>query len=173
MFYDTIVPENVVLDRVTKDSMFAIKLNVSNLCGEVQAIDSVLVRPYPLAGFGISEDEGCTPLEVSFANVTLGDPDFLEWDNGKGQTFSSFDLPPQIYTTTDTTVTEYTVTLRASNECGADTLSKTITVYPPDVEAFIEMDTLRGCDPLELQLKSFSTPRVQMSAGSLLILRER
>jgi PKD repeat protein len=158
MFYDTIVPENVVLDRVTKDSMFAIKLNVSNLCGEVQAIDSVLVRPYPLAGFGISEDEGCTPLEVSFANVTLGDPDFLEWDNGKGQTFSSFDLPPQIYTTTDTTVTEYTVTLRASNECGADTLSKTITVYPPDVEAFIEMDTLRGCDPLELQLKSFSTP---------------
>ncbi len=158
MFYDTIVPENVVLDRVTQDSMFAIKLNVSNLCGEVQAVDSVLVRPYPLAGFGISEDEGCSPLEVSFANVTLGDPDFLEWDNGKGQTFSSFNLPPQIYTTTDTTVSEYTVTLRASNECGADTLSKTITVYPPDVEAFIEMDTLRGCDPLELQVKSFSTP---------------
>lgn len=157
-------PGEIFFDNITKDSIFQITLAVENLCGEVRDSAEALVRPYPIVRFGISEDEGCSPLEIEFSNATLGNPDAYEWDLGLGGPAFTDSLPPnQIYTTSDTSISVYTVRLISTNECGADTLAKDITVYPPNVNAFIEMDTLGGCSPLTLQLESYSTPGARVS----------
>lgn len=158
-----LTPADIFLDSITTDSTFAIELVVSNLCGEVRQVDSVLVHPYPLVRFETNVDEGCSPLDISFANTTLGNADTYFWDVGNGQTYTDSLPPVQEYTTTDTTVTIYDILLVASNECGTDSLLEQVTVYPPDVEAFISLDTLDGCQPFTVQLESFSTPGSNIS----------
>jgi PKD repeat protein len=153
-----------ILDSITTDSVFAITLEVRNFCDTIQLTDSILVHPYPIVDFGLEFDEGCSPLTVDFINTTVGDPDTCFWDMGNGvllidEGMIDPTLPPdQTYTTNDTASTTYFITLIATNECGTDTLTKDITVDPPEVEAFIEQDTLNGCQPFEVSLESVSTP---------------
>lgn len=155
--------QDVIIDRITEDTQLAVILEVSNFCGTVDQIDSILVRPYPIVNFGISEDEGCAPLELDLINTTQGNPDSYFWDLGNGQTSTALEPNHPVYTTTDTLISTYDIQLIARNECGIDTLGKTVTVFPPDVEAFIELDTLRGCSPLSFELKSISTPGANLS----------
>ncbi|MBX2927126.1 MAG: PKD domain-containing protein [Saprospiraceae bacterium] len=151
-------PIGVLLDSITQDSIFIIRLEARNLCGVRTAEAEVLVRPYPIVRFGVFPDEGCSPLEIELSNATVGNPQTYFWDLGNGTT-STDSLPSfPVYTTPDTTVSIYTITLISTNACGADTLSKEVVVYPPDVQAFIEVDTLSGCAPLVIQAESFSTP---------------
>lgn len=158
---DTVLGETppvYVFDSLTDDTVFPVILEVTNLCGTVIDSASVLVHPYPLANFGIAIDEGCSPFIPPLTNITLGNPDIFTWliDGVFYSNDSIPDLPA--FTTPDDSVSVYTLTLIASNECGIDTLSKEITVYPPDVQAFIEMDTTEGCQPLSIQPVSYSTP---------------
>ena len=149
---------DAVIDSITNDSLFTILLSVENSCGIVWDSAKALVHPYPIVDFGISQDEDCSPAEIEFFNAVLGNPDNFAWDMGNGTTFSTFEPPNQIYTTSDTAISRYTIQLQAGNECGMGILEKTVTVFPPDVEAFIELDTLKGCQPLTVELKGFATP---------------
>ena len=150
--------ENVFLDSITQDSTFEIILSVQNLCGVRTDSKEVLVHPYPIVDFGISQDEGCSPSLVMFSNTTLGNPDVFSWDMGNGNRYSDSIPPDQIYMTSDTAISTYIISLQATNECGMGALSKEVTVFPPNVNAFIQQDTLRGCPPLAIELESFSTP---------------
>ncbi|MEM6319405.1 MAG: PKD domain-containing protein [Bacteroidota bacterium] len=149
---------DAVIDSITNDSIFTIMLSVANSCGTVRDSANALVRPYPIVDFGISQDEDCSPAEIEFFNAVLGNPDSFVWNTGNGAMFSTFEPPNQIYTTSDTAISTYTIQLEASNECGTGRREKTVTVFPPDVEAFIELDTLSGCQPLTVELKGFATP---------------
>ena len=153
----------VVLDSITTDSVFQIVLTAQNFCGPDTQRAEVLVHPYPLSSFGISADEGCSPHSVDFANTTLGAADDYFWDMGNGNTYTDSLPPEQSYTTSDTVVADYPVTLIATNECGTDTSAQMVTVYPPNVRAFIQLDTLEGCAPLTLTLENYSTPGAQNS----------
>ncbi len=156
-------PGNINLDHITKDSLFLILLKVTNVCGTVIDSETVLVHPYPIVDFGINVDEGCSPLLIDFANTTLGNPKTFFWDMGNGNSYIDSIPPPQYYTTSDTLISIYKVTLISTNICGADTLEKYITVYPPNVKAFIQLDTLKGCQPFVFNPKSFSTPGASLS----------
>ncbi|MEM6770463.1 MAG: PKD domain-containing protein, partial [Bacteroidota bacterium] len=57
----------------------------------------------------------------------------------------------------------YPITLIATNECGRDTLTDVVTVHPPDVQAFISLDTIAGCQPWRFQPQSFSTPGANLA----------
>lgn len=156
-------PGNIYLDHITKDSLFQILLKVTNVCGTVIDSETVLVHPYPIVDFGFNVDEGCSPLLIDFANTTLGNPETFFWNMGNGNSYIDSIPPPQYYTTTDTLISIYKVTLISTNICGADTLEKYITVYPPNVKAFIQLDTLKGCQPFVFNPKSFSTPGARLS----------
>lgn len=163
---DTIVgpdPGPFQIDNITSDSVFQVVLEVSNQCGTELWIEEVLVHPYPVVDFGFNVPSGCSPLAIEFANVSLGNPDNFQWDLGNGVPFSGPLPPPQVYETTDSVISYYPVTLISTNECGADTLTQTITVYPPDVRAFIGLDSLAGCQPLSLQPQDLSTPGSKVS----------
>ncbi len=161
---DTLLTPTYVFDSITDDTYFLIEQLASNACGERRAIDSVLVRPYPFARFGLESDEGCSPYTSAVSNVTLGNPDNFFWDLGLPGVTSTADVPElPIYTTPDDSVSVYVITLIASNECGVDTFTRNISIFPPDVNAFIQLDTLSGCPPLTVPIESFSTAGSELS----------
>ncbi|MCF8239458.1 MAG: PKD domain-containing protein [Saprospiraceae bacterium] len=156
-------PGNFLIDNIISDTLMTIRLEVTNVCGTRVDEKQVLVHPYPVVDFGLNVDEGCSPLQIEFANVTLGNPETFFWDLGNGVTITDTLPPTQYYTTTDSIVSVYIVTLISTNMCGADTLTKDITVYPPNVKAFIELDTLEGCEPFSISPKNYSSPGSMVS----------
>ncbi len=151
-------PGIFLIDDITSDSVFTVMQQVTNICGTEIWEEDVLVHPYPVVDFGINVSEGCSPLTIQFSNISLGNAGDFVWDLGNGSVIEEIEPPVQVYTTADSTITTYPVTLISTNECGSDTLTKWITVYPPDVRAFIELDSLAGCQPLVVHPEDYSTP---------------
>jgi len=151
-------PGTIPFEQGDSDKTYVITLTGTNGCGTVVETDSILVFPLPVTRFGTDVDEGCSPLEIEIANITVGNPETFEWFiNGElYSTDSIIDSP--IFTTSDTAITVYPITLVATNNCGTDTLTEEITVFPPDVDAFLSIDTTRGCQPLTVNFENFSTP---------------
>ena len=149
---------NIILDGVQTDSLISVELIVENDCAEVRSIDFVLVHPTPIASFGINDDEGCSPDTVNFMNLTSGLPEIFSWDFGNGMTSTVFDPMSVVYTSPEDSISNYTITLVAANMCGSDTLSQDIIVFPNNIDAFFQIDTLSGCPPLAVNISSFATP---------------
>ena len=55
------------------------------------------------------------------------------------------------------------IMLIANNECGSDTLVEQVTVYPPNVAAFISVDTSMGCQPFTVPFTELATPGTNIS----------
>ncbi len=151
-------PGPIIIDGLHSDSTIQVILQAINGCATSIVEDSVLVHPYPVVNIGLSIDEGCSPLLVDFGNATVGNPENWLWDLGNGMTSTDSVPSVQVYSTSPDSISIYTVQLISSNACGADTGYQTITVYPPDVNAFIQLDTLGGCQPLLVTAHSISTP---------------
>lgn len=146
------------VDGLLQDTLIRIRLEVSNTCGTAVWEEDVVVHPVPVVDFGFDVAEGCSPLTIQFANNSAGNPEHFFWDLGNGTTTNAFLPPAQVYTTPDSAVTQYPVTLISTNFCGSDTLTQMVTVYPPDVEAFIGLEAPEGCQPLAISPQDFSTP---------------
>ncbi|MEO0724752.1 MAG: PKD domain-containing protein [Bacteroidota bacterium] len=150
-------PADIIYAPGIFDTIYQISLTVGNDCGVAHYLDTVNVLARPVADFGTPVDNGCGPLEISFANVTTGNADSYFWDFGNGQT--SIDSLPsnQIFTTTDTAATTYQVLLIATNTCGSDSIQKPILVEPSNVTPFFGVDDNQGCAPLSVQFTNYST----------------
>ncbi len=148
---------DIILDSVLTDSVITLELVVANDCEVLRQSKDILVHPYPLVDFGINDDEGCSPDTVFLVNATLGMPDSFLWNFGNGMETTLADPLPQIYTSPDDSVSTYTISLFASNQCGQGFLEKEILVYPNNVDAFFEIDTLSGCPPLAVTIRNYAT----------------
>ncbi|MEL6866178.1 MAG: PKD domain-containing protein, partial [Bacteroidota bacterium] len=158
-----IQPGLISYEQGNFDTTYIIELAVTNTCGTVYDYDSVTVFPLPIVSFGTNVDEGCSPLLIEYGNSTLGNPERYEW-YVDGLLISTDSLPPdQYFTTSDTAITVYDLQLIAYNKCGSDTLNDQITVFPPNVDAVISVDTTRGCQPLTVAFSEFSTPGANIS----------
>ncbi|MCB0568387.1 MAG: PKD domain-containing protein [Phaeodactylibacter sp.] len=144
------------------DTIYIISLNAQNLCGEDNYQDSLLVRPYPAVDFGFAVDTGCAPLLAEFVNISLGSPESFFWDFGNGQTSTDPTPEPQWYAG-DTATVDYTITLIATNSCGADTLSQVLTIEPEIVRAFFNTSNTQGCAPFSVNFTNYSTPGTNVS----------
>jgi len=142
---------------IIADTTYYIQLDVTNFCGTVSQIDSVIVTPSPTAIFGPQFDIGCSPWVLEFANNSLGIPDSYFWDFGDGTTSTTGDSLFTNTFTTGTNPTDYTIMLAVANECGVDTSYHTITVLPNTVNAFFNTDVTTGCVPLTVNFTQFST----------------
>ncbi|MCF8218935.1 MAG: PKD domain-containing protein, partial [Bacteroidales bacterium] len=155
-------PSPVTYSQGQSDTSYYSTLTAINMCGTDMDSDSILVKPQPVADFIPDKYSGCSPLTVSFSdNFTKGNPDTLKWIFGDTTaplitTQSTFNNPVQHTFNTDTTISTYTVTYIAINECGSDTMTTDITVYPNTVDAFFNADTLEGCSPLHVNFTNHS-----------------
>jgi PKD repeat protein len=149
-------PPTVFYEQGEWDTTYYVQLEVSNLCGTVYHLDSILVHPIPIVRFAPNVDTACTPHTVHFANYSVGNPGNFVWYFGDGTT-STDSVPPPVTYYTDSVETTYTVTLISTNECGADTLQRYITVLPNNVNAFFIPSTTFGCEPLTVSFDNFSS----------------
>ncbi|MEZ4940150.1 MAG: PKD domain-containing protein [Saprospiraceae bacterium] len=149
-------PGTIVYSQGETDTTYLITLRAVNGCGEASAEAPVMVYPRPQVRFGTDVSSGCTPLRVRFNNVSVGEPDFFQWYVNGQLVDSVFELPEQVFLTTDHDSTYY-IALVAVNECGADTVVHSVLVKPNPVEAFFNTDTLIGCAPFAVRLIDYST----------------
>jgi len=108
----------------------------------------------PDADFTSTVASGCSPLTVTFTDISSNSPDTWLWDFGN-MNGSTFENPSAVYTDPGT----YTVTLTASNSSGSDTETKVayITVFQNPTANFIA-DTGMGCIPFSVNYTDLSTP---------------
>ena len=153
-------PNPISYDMGTELMSYTVELEVSNLCGSDELLDTILVYPSPQVNFGPITNVDCSPMEVTFANATVGLADYFSWDLGNGN-ISTDSLPEDQLYYAGEDPTDYTITLIASNACGSDTMQQVITVDPPSVDAFINVPELLGCAPFTPELNNISTVGVE------------
>jgi gliding motility-associated-like protein len=115
---------------------------------------SLLSTAQPTANFSASITSGCSPIVVSFTDLSTGSPTSWSWDLGNGAT-STLQNPSTTYTTPGT----YTVKLTASNSSGSNTKTVTnyITVIASPTVAFTASDTTAQCPPFTESFTNSST----------------
>lgn len=138
------------------DSTYFIQLTVTNVCGTHSLSDSVIAMPLPQASFGIPSNTGCSPLILNFINNSTGIPDNYQWDFGDGSSSTTNAVTFTHLYTTGLNDTIYNISLIATNECGSDTATNFVHVFPNSVNAFFNASTLSGCGPLSVDFTQFS-----------------
>jgi gliding motility-associated-like protein len=143
---------------IIADTIYHVTLSVTNMCGTRNVIDSVVLRPIPVAEIGTNYSQGCSPFSPVYQNVSYGSPDWFLWDFGDGSS-SNDSLPPaNSYTTVDT-IRTITIQLSIGNTCGTANASSVIQVYPTNLSA-TPPAPISGCSPLEA---SFTFPLGDLS----------
>jgi large repetitive protein len=148
--------EIVFKQGIIADTTYKVTLKATNRCSTVSAVKDVIVKPVPITDFGMDVAWGCSPKEIHFFNVTTGLPDTYQWKWGDGKAGSTAENPGSHIFVTGIKDTTYTITLIARNECGVDSVKKSVIIFPNKVQAFFETDTIMGCAPLKVSFKNYS-----------------
>lgn len=113
----------------------------------------------PGANFSSDIVVGCSPIVVSFSDLSTGSPTSWKWDLGNG-TISTLKDPKTTYIEPGV----YTVKLTATNASGNNTMVKTayIRVYESPIAEFTADDTM-GCVPVQTRF----TDRSQGVSGNI------
>jgi gliding motility-associated-like protein len=115
----------------TDVEIFTITYSVQNPCSTFTTTDTLQLNPFPVAEIGIdSSNWGCNPYTTILSNRSVGNPDTSYWSiDGQyiagylpfiNYTFQSYPYLPRTYT----------VILYVLNECGMDSDTMYVTVYP-------------------------------------------
>ncbi len=138
------------------DTTYSVILTATNRCSSVSAGRDVIVKPVPIASFGMDVSWGCSPKEIKLFNVTTGLPETFTWKWGDGEANSTQENPGSHIFRTGISDTTYMITLIAENECGVDSIQKSVIIFPNIVRAFFESDTTLGCAPLSVSFTNYS-----------------
>ncbi|MBT5990858.1 MAG: PKD domain-containing protein [Bacteroidetes bacterium] len=106
-----------------------------------------IVQAQPIAKFTSDIVSGCNPIVVSFTDQSTGGPTTWFWDFGNGNT-STLQNPQVSYTVSGS----YTVSLKATNSSGSNTISKTayITVFKNPTANLTATSATNGCVPFTI-----------------------
>ena len=154
-------PGAMVFEDSTDVAHYTVTLTIANLCDTVSFSREIKVFPRPQVIFDSQQDTGCSILPVQFGNLTTGQPNSFAWyldTLSNDSLFSTALIPPtQYYRHDDSTgFSIYTVYLVATNQCGVDTGSQDIVVYPNTMDALFNTSDLQGCAPLTVTFADLS-----------------
>ena len=119
--------------------------NIAGLGAAVQ--QTVVVNAGPTAQFSSS----ATNATVSFTNSSTNATSY-SWNFGDGSPANTSANPSHTYTADGT----YTVTLIATNACGFNTTTQTVTIVTPPTAGFAANQT-SGCSPFVVQFNNQSS----------------
>ncbi len=127
----------------TQPGAYTVVLQVTNAAGLSTDTLSFMLQGTPQAGFTVDTTLGSTAIELADASSGAA---HYQWSFGDGN-FSTEAAPVHTYATDGT----YTVELRVSNGCGADTVSQEVTVVTLP-EAGFSVSAESGCAPFTVIL---------------------
>ncbi|MXV51016.1 PKD domain-containing protein [Pedobacter sp. HMF7647] len=158
---DKTYPDAVTFDARTdgRDSLYFVTLtSATPSCGSKSVTDTVWVRPKPIAIFTPDNLSGCSPFKVNFTNLSPGTGNKYTFKFGDGTPAETYDdtrTVSHIYTTN--ILKNFKVTMVAQNECGIDSASYSIRVFPNDVVAsVVVVGERKGCAPFYTEFKNNS-----------------
>ncbi len=131
---NTYLPPNITFND-SGLQMIILDVNVNGcLNSDTTFID---VQPLPNPNFTVTPNDGCTPLDVSFNNTTIGNPsDVYSWNFGNGNTSNNQNPANEIYTTVvNDTIYDVWLVVSTSNGC-MDSMMQTVTVHPLPIADF-------------------------------------
>lgn len=109
-------PEKQTFESRLFDTTYQVTFKVYNVCGEETRVQPVQVYSQAVADFVMNpEEEGCTPLEVTFINRSTGSGNTYAWDFGDGG--SSLEQDPQHIFRTGEQMSVFDIALVAVNRC--------------------------------------------------------
>ncbi len=153
------------------DTTYYILQTVRNCCGVFSHLDSIILKPYPVAGFSFNKDSLCSN-EVNFllSGRSLGNPDSVTIDFGDGSSTSvlprnttvhpyTWPVVAHSFPASSTGSVSFWVSLTAYNECGDSTYSDSVTIEAKDLQAFFAVDTQQNCvnQPIQFYDQSFAS----------------
>jgi PKD repeat protein len=145
------------------DTLYPIQVTANNFCGSRTFKDSIAVAAFPKSNFRLSQNSGCSPLSISFANLTPGNPKSFVWNFMDGSPNYTGNNPGSHIFKTGLRDTLYNILLIASNQCGTDTAVQTLLLHTNNVHAFINTDVDKGCEPLNVTFNNYSTGQTNSS----------
>ena len=133
---------------------------------------AVSVLPIPQMSFILQDDTACSPFTPDILNTSTGLPEQISWDFGNGQTeFGTITDFPTYIVDPDSSAQTFVITAIGSNQCGVDTASVPIFIYPNTIQAFFTADVESGCAPLDVTVTDLSqeTTGIQYDFGNGLV----
>jgi PKD repeat protein len=91
------------------DTTYTVILTATNRCNSLSVSRDIIVKPIPVADFGMDVSWGCSPKEIKFFNVTTGLADSYTWIWGDGEDDSTQENPGSHVFKTGIYDTTYTV----------------------------------------------------------------
>ena len=143
-----------------EDGVYAVSLTATNSSGSDKEDKPNLINVKDVAecsaAFNADKTVGFAPLEVSFTDLSTGNPTSWSWEFGDGGT-SSEQNPTHVYQVEGIFTVKLTVS--GSISCGTDVLTQTnlITVKSSTINAEFNANPTAGFAPLPVQFNSLST----------------
>ena len=155
---NVITTKTITYNPGMADTIYNVKLTVSNNCFSQTVNYPVSVRSKPNADFILPHPWECSPVTIKVRNMASDRNASFRWDFGDGTTSTAFE--PTHTFTTGKSATTFKIKLVANNGCGSDSVTKTLLVKPNSLEAFIEMSTRLACPRDVITFRNFSTDTV-------------
>ena len=131
------------------DTTYLIKLTATSKCESVIKTKSVTVKSKPKSIFTPNKTTGCSPLTVTFANLTKGLGVNYIWNFGDGSVLATATAASVTHTFSSAIQDTFRVKLIAINSCGNDTSTYNIVVSPNTVhlDFAVNGNEKQGCKP--------------------------
>lgn len=148
----------VVFKPGLEDTLYIVRLTVTTGCDSLSFQDTVTVLSTPRADFGVTYQQPCSGGILKLNNTSIGNPAKNAWYIDGTLKYTTLNPPDQQFFT-DSLPRLVLLRLITSNQCGADTAERMVTVQPANVVALINLtDTTKICVGDTVTLTSFSTP---------------
>lgn len=131
------------------DTTYLVKLTATSECESVVKTKSITVKSKPKSIFTPNKSVGCSPLTVTFANLSKGIGVSYIWNFDDGTIVAASSNAAQTHTFNTGVQDTFDVKLIAINECGRDTAVYKIVVSPNQVhlDFAINGNQSQGCKP--------------------------
>lgn len=142
-------PSLPILPQGLNDTTYTLSLSTANCCGNTSHQETVLVKPQPIVGFGLSDSIICSQanLCLMFEPYIYGATDsiIVHFGDGSSSTVHPDTVPPtnwdvlchQYYGDTISFLdTTYYISAIGYNSCGTDTFRSKIVVTPNEIVSF-------------------------------------
>jgi PKD repeat protein len=142
--------DSIVTHTFDTAGVFDVSLTVTDSCGTLSTSNQIITTVCPNVSFALTDTTVCTPLEVSFIDLSSGPepsyimfPDSSDWWFGDGTSSMNNSNPTHTYTSAGS----YTVKLRVVGEGGTsiDSLIEFVNVFDATTADFTVIGDTIAC----------------------------